>query len=347
MSWPSAELRAGPGGFVALDTHGPGLRLASADATVGSAQVPLRRSGSWLAPTQPLPAGEAVTVRAVVQTPEWIGWLAGHQIHLSDQLRTPAAHLASPVALVRPGARLVARFDRPVRLVRWSDGAASALVNVDPPSSDVALAVPSASTRAGSLEISAAAASWEAPPAPATLSYFPAGAGTSAVASPAPSSTITDPAATIELSLSEPASEVFGTQDPQVMNPATGAAVPGKWARPDPYHLVFTPGPGAIWPGEAVTVRLPVSLSVYVADAPAGAAKVTSIDYRVAQGSVLRIQQVLATLGYLPLDWAPSVPPAKPTTLAAQATMATTPPPGRFSWRWAMPARFRALWQPG
>lgn len=239
--------------------------------------------------------------------------------------------------------------------MRWSDGAASALVKVNPLSPDVALAVPSASSRAGSLEISAAAASWEAPPAPATLSYFPADAGASALASPAPSSTITERATTIELSLSEPASEVFGARDPQTLNRATGAAVRGKWARPDSYHLVFTPAPGAIWPGEAVTIRLPAAIDLVDATvgtakpgtAKPGTARTTSIDYSVAQGSVLRMQQLLADLGYLPLDWMASTPAGKATTLATQATMATTPPPGKFSWRWAMPTRFRALWRPG
>lgn len=70
--------------------------------------------------------------------------------------------------------------------------------------------------------------------------------------------------------------------------------------------------------------------------------------YRVANGSVVRLQQLLSLLGYSPLVWTPSGTPIAAGDLAAQTAALYTPPAGTFTWRnrgW--PGRLRALWVPG
>ena len=63
--------------------------------------------------------------------------------------------------------------------------------------------------------------------------------------------------------------------------------------------------------------------------------------------STLRLQQLLAQLGYLPLGWRSSATDV-PRTAAAQAAAATAPPTGFFSWRYRnTPAELVALWRPG
>ncbi len=63
-------------------------------------------------------------------------------------------------------------------------------------------------------------------------------------------------------------------------------------------------------------------------------------------GSPLRLQQLLAQLGYLPLNWRPSEPAAAAACRCALAL--THPPAGRFTWRWpGVPAPLRRLWSPG
>jgi len=61
----------------------------------------------------------------------------------------------------------------------------------------------------------------------------------------------------------------------------------------------------------------------------------------------LRLQQLLASLGYLPVAWAPTGM-TPDTALDAQLAVLEPPSAGSFSWRWAgLPASLVALWQPG
>jgi hypothetical protein len=63
----------------------------------------------------------------------------------------------------------------------------------------------------------------------------------------------------------------------------------------------------------------------------------------VPLGSLLRLQQMLADLGYLPLRWQPALPSRCRCRLAL-----LQPPAGSFHWRWPdVPAPLRALWSPG
>jgi lipoprotein-anchoring transpeptidase ErfK/SrfK len=61
----------------------------------------------------------------------------------------------------------------------------------------------------------------------------------------------------------------------------------------------------------------------------------------------LRLQQLLAHLGYLPVTWTASGEDVQPT-VAAQQLAAIDPPAGHFSWVFeGAPSTLRRLWQPG
>jgi len=64
--------------------------------------------------------------------------------------------------------------------------------------------------------------------------------------------------------------------------------------------------------------------------------------YKVAPMSTLRVQELLAQQGYLPVAFTPTDPaPLPPAELAVDQ-------PGAFAWRWAtLPAPLTGLWQPG
>ena len=65
-----------------------------------------------------------------------------------------------------------------------------------------------------------------------------------------------------------------------------------------------------------------------------------SVQFAVANGGTLRLQQLLATLGYLPLSFTPARPLAAPQE-AAQAQE------GVFAWKGSEPASLQALWTEG
>ncbi len=62
--------------------------------------------------------------------------------------------------------------------------------------------------------------------------------------------------------------------------------------------------------------------------------------FRVADGSVLRLQQLLAQVGYLPVSFTPARPLAAPQE-AAEAQQ------GTFAWRFNVPASLSSLWSAG
>ena len=61
----------------------------------------------------------------------------------------------------------------------------------------------------------------------------------------------------------------------------------------------------------------------------------------MAPGSILRLQQLLAELGYLPLTFTPASPLTSPTQEGNDQV-------GSFTWRWPnQPLALETLWTPG
>ncbi|HET9733351.1 MAG TPA: L,D-transpeptidase family protein [Acidimicrobiales bacterium] len=119
--------------------------------------------------------------------------------------------------------------------------------------------------------------------------------------------------------------------------------VRGRWGT-RPGALVFTPS-GAFPPSTRVSIGLsPGTRSVHGATV----AHPFSTSFTTAAGSVLRLQQLLAELGYLPLRWTPAAgEPAEPSPEAADRAV-FQPPAGAFTWAWsAPPASLVAQWTPG
>jgi peptidoglycan hydrolase-like protein with peptidoglycan-binding domain len=121
----------------------------------------------------------------------------------------------------------------------------------------------------------------------------------------------------------------------------------------------FTPSYGFL-PGTNVTVRIPGGNGgVQGAAAATGTLKTSqSVSFTTGSFSTLRMQQVLAQLGYLPLDWAPdgstaspAVPAGEPAVpagdLNAQVSAAYAPPSGTFSFQPGYPGRLTDQWRTG
>jgi len=127
--------------------------------------------------------------------------------------------------------------------------------------------------------------------------------------------------------------------------PALSPAIAGTWQRAGD-TAVFTPATG--FPARTrVTVTAGVAVATAAKDSrgnPPPAAYFTTARY-----STLRLQEILAQLGYLPLSWTPAVGAAVPTgNAAAQLAAAYAPPPGTFRWaRRGYPASLYSFWSQG
>jgi hypothetical protein len=121
--------------------------------------------------------------------------------------------------------------------------------------------------------------------------------------------------------------------------PRLSPAIAGTWRRTGD-AAVFTPVTG--YPaGTRVTVT--VAGGGNTRDRSGQSVIFTTGEYRT-----LRLQQVLAQLGYLPLTWTRAAGATAPArNSAAQLAAAYAPPAGDFGWQQGYPAQLRGFWQPG
>ena len=300
--------------------------------------IPLRREDGRLTPLVALSPGELVTVDVVIRRPGWLSWALGSLRDERLTVRAPVAQVTDRWLTVAAGGSVRVEFAQPV----------SALAYAAPGQPSVQLAL-SGPTRAvtlpglegsGSATVSAAVRPWEKLSSPITVSWFPPSGSPVLIASPAPGSNLS-PAAPITLTFSEPVAKLLGSSLP-TLSPATA----GSWRQTDSHTLVFTPAGVGEALGSSLAVTLPLSVAV---SGPSGSltAPGRELYWTVPLGSTLRLEQLLAQEGYLPLDWKPAGA-AVPQTTAAQAQAAISPPAGTFSWRYAnTPAELEALWKPG
>jgi peptidoglycan hydrolase-like protein with peptidoglycan-binding domain len=70
-------------------------------------------------------------------------------------------------------------------------------------------------------------------------------------------------------------------------------------------------------------------------------AQSTTVSFSVAAGDTLRVQQLLAELNYLPVEFTPSGPPPTPANMALDQA-------GTFNWRWTtLPTQLTSQWTQG
>jgi hypothetical protein len=328
------------GGF---GTHVTGVRAASSGRPVA-----LAPQSTGFVPVAALSQGRTVQVRVTAAPPSWLHWLLGSGVSTSATLRAPSAAPSTRMAVAAHPARVTLGFSRPVSVIDYSAaGEPARVIRLSRPSTTAELAVPEQQP-GGALQVAAAAWPWERLATRSTTVDWlkaPQNGVPVAAADPAPGSAHAGLNSPITLTFDEPVARALGTARPRV-SPATA----GTWTEPDADTLVFTPRGLGFGPGTAVSVSFDRPVTV-VDGSSAGSlvvAAAESYHFAVTQVSVLRLQQILAQLHYLPLDFTPAPGVRSPTTLAGEVATLGSPLKGSFSWRWpSTPASLRAQWQAG
>lgn len=129
--------------------------------------------------------------------------------------------------------------------------------------------------------------------------------------------------------------------------PSVRPPVPGTWQRLSATSVEFVPAGG-------FSQQTHVLVTI-----PGGSAGVRSVSGGLLAGqvttgfwtggySLMRADQLLAQLGYLPLAWAPAGEAgAVANTPGAQLSAAYAPPPGSFTWQPGYPPALQDMWAPG
>jgi peptidoglycan hydrolase-like protein with peptidoglycan-binding domain len=134
--------------------------------------------------------------------------------------------------------------------------------------------------------------------------------------------------------------------------PSLSPSIAGHWAVQGD-TAVFTPAVGWFQKTK-VTVKIPGGLAGVVSAAGATAGDGGTLGSNVSQSfttgsfSTMRLQQVLAQLGYLPMTWTPTSGRAPAVADAhAQLAAAYQAPAGSFSWQGSWPWALRSQWKAG
>ncbi|MGH8995687.1 MAG: L,D-transpeptidase family protein [Acidimicrobiales bacterium] len=122
--------------------------------------------------------------------------------------------------------------------------------------------------------------------------------------------------------------------------PALAPAVPGAWSLVSPSEVEFVPSAPLV-PGATESILIPGGGTGMVSTQGVRLGTSTTVPFSVQEGSILRLQQLLAELGYLPLSFSPTAPM---TSLTQEADVQQ----GTFGWRWAgQPTSLTSLWTAG
>lgn len=364
LLWSGASLKGDATALARVSVQPFGGSVASVEAFgAGGRRIPIAVHDGRLTPLQRLKPGEQVSVAVQVRRPGWLSWALGSERTEHLTLRTPVAHVKQRWLTVRPGAPVRVGFDQPVSAVAQGTGTLSKPHPLAAAQSSVSLG---RRPITGAVRLAAAPRSWETVGSPTQVSWFPPSHSPVMVTLPAAGSSVA-PATKLYLTFSKPVDEVLGHRRPQ-LSPAT----PGHWHKVNSHALVFVPsGMGAAF-GSHLRVQLPHSVSVTAGGGPAaagtsggagagasgtpgsghgasgGALRTTSeVEWTVPPGSTLRLQQLLAQAGYLPLKWHASGKGVARTP-SAEAQAAVAAPDGDFSWRYGnTPHQLQALWSAG
>jgi hypothetical protein len=323
LAWPSVGVAASTSGLAGISL--PGFSGHVEHLTVKGPDgkpLPVVLRGSTIWPLVRLTPGERLTVTVETRRPSWIGWLVGRQEERTMTVVTPTAHIRSTLLRPKRGTTVTVSFAEPVSRIAIGGGH---LRRLGRGRSEVPLGVhASGRATAGTTTVAAAVRPWETLSEPAHVSWFVPGSRTSVVAEPASGSRVS-PFAPLTLTFARPVASVLGSRLPRLE-----PAMPGHWTQVDSHTLTFRPGDLGLGLGGIVRVRLPGQ----------------TLAWPVAGGSMLRLQELLARLGYLPVRWA--TPAGSPSTPAAEVAAAVSAPHGTFSWRFpGTPASLANLWKPG
>ena len=337
--WSGVTLSRDPSALakVGLKPFAGSLVRATAQGPDGR-PIPLAVRDGRLTPLEQVTPGERISLDVVIRRPGWLGWALGSYRSERLTVTAPVAHVESRWLTVASGAPVKVNFTAPVSAVSYATpGQPPVSLRLGGPTAAIELPGLAA---AGSVSVAAAARPWEKPSAPVQVSWFPASTAPVLLADPAPGSNVS-PLQPIRLTFSQPLSTVFGATTPSV-----AGAAHGTWRELDSHTLLFTPAGVGEPLGSELRFTLPHAVAVSSVSGELSRAS-AQLAWTVPLGSPLRLEQLLAQLGWLPLKWTPSGPPVA-RTARAQAAAAIAPPDGHFGWRYAnTPAQLRALWSPG
>ena len=320
---------------IAVQPFGGTLERARAFGPTG-APIPVSVSHGRITPRVKLTPGEQVTVKVTVKRSSLVGWAIGNTKTERLTIKAPVPQVRERWLTVKQGSPVRVTFNRPVdRLAYGVSGRLKPRV-LKNPARTVALGH---RPLAGALLVSARQRPWEKLSRPIRVNWFPPNRGRPVLLATPRAGAPVSPAGPLRLSFSRPVSDVLGSSRPRLL-----PSVRGKWRQVDSHTISFLPAGLGIPFASHVSVKLPTQVDVLVSRHLRTTQQLT---WSVPAGSILRLQQLLAMDGYLPVSWTASGHDIARNP-RAQLQAAVSAPAGHFTWRYPnIPPELRSQWAPG
>ncbi len=338
---PRATVGESTRGLVQIAPSGLASSITRVTFHYGSQKVALRlEAGQWV-PVHRVPAGIWGTVQIHLAGPKIVSWLPffGHRLR-TEKIITPAVPAITHTARARSLAGGVAvTFAHPAVQVRYRwEGQVRIRTWKIPTTKATLLLPPTPPGHTGTLVIQARARTWE-PLSTVHILPWTTAPYLSVTASPA---TTIAPTAALTVTFSQPVPSPDWSH--WVMSPATA----GHWKSLSPTTYQFTPSTTfGFGPNATIQLVIPGGSNGVHAQGGSYLAQSTSLEWTTTPGSTLRLQQLLAEEGYLPVSWTAAQPGSR-SSLALELATVDNPPVGTFHWKYPnLPSALKALWTPG
>jgi len=296
----------------------------------GSVRGTTKSGRVW--PMGTVPADRTVTVTADVTAPGFLAWLPGFQTNAQWTVTTPAAPKPVSHQLIRElGATTVVKLSSPAARWRVKTNSGWQPWRTGPVVLSDSRVKPD---QKGTVVLEAAGRSWESATNTMAIAWV---TPPYLSAEEVNASTITSTGQLI-VEFSQP------VVNPDPSQWTVSPNVAGHWQALSATKYEFTPSGAGFPPGSNITVTVPGGPTGVHTQSGTYLAKTWKGTTTVAPGSVTRLQQWLAALGYLPVTWTAQTG----TTVDVNSPTIWQAAPGTFSWRWSnLPSPLTALWQPG
>jgi len=340
LAMPRAAIAPSSDGLVRISWKSVFGRVQRASFRGSRIMVPLKDDEGVLSPSGQALSGAPGVVKVTIAGPSWLSWLPWDQRTISVRATTPRPPVLAKTQVTRLLAGPVrVQFARPVAEVTYTTGGKTHFLVLSRPERTVVLPLPQVGPgTSGMIAVAASARTWERPGKTESLHW----ATVPALAAAASTTTPILPTAALTVDFTKPL--VRSDLSRWKVLPAT----PGHWSEESPTTYRFTPStPSGYGPDALVAVEIPGGSSGPKASNGTYLRHATKVEWTTPPGSVLRLQQLLAQLGYLPVNWKASTPSGVASAAAEDRTI-YQPPSGAFTWKYPnLPKALHQLWTPG
>lgn len=341
LASPGIKVTASSHGLIHLSLSGLNPELTSATYRASTESLPLHWQDGRLLPEGTIPAGQHGVVHIGVQGPAWLRWLPWEKDSLNRAVTVPPWPRLNQTTVSRPlGPRLTVAFNRPVSVVNYRvPGGSVRRIHLSVPNRVVRLSVsPASPGEHGLVVISAQAHSWETASPLTSLAWQSVPYVTAHISG----SSSVSPSGPLTVVFSQPIAH------PHLSSWVLSPSVTGQWHQVNDETYRFDPSdPGGLGPGAQVTLTIPQGTTGPQSVGGSDLSHPVTLTWNTPPGSVLRLQELLAEEGYLPIQFVASDPLANRSWASEEATI-YHPLTGQFTFKYPnLPQSLHDLWVPG